>query len=260
MTDKVTAPKIRGMKGQRPIVCITAYDAPTGAIADEAGADLVLVGDSVGNTVLGYDSTLPVSLEDMVHHTEAVARACKRALLVADMPFGSYQSSVSESVASGVALMKAGAEAVKLEGDYPEAIAALTRAGIPTMGHVGMTPQSFHIFGGFKVQGKGSSAERIIEIARRLDEAGAFAIVLELIPQDLARRISKEVAAATIGIGAGPLCDGQIQVLHDVIGLSEETFKHAKAYASVRSEMLRALEQYAEEVRSGKFPDSDHSF
>ena len=260
MPEKLTAPKIRGMKGIKPIVCITAYDAPSGEIADIAGADLVLVGDSVGNTVMGLETTVPVTVEHMIHHAQAVARSCKRPLLVVDMPFGSYQPSPTHAVETAITLVKAGAEAVKLEGDYGDAIAAIAKAGIPIMGHIGMTPQSVHAFGGFRVQGKGKSGNLILEQAQRLEKAGAFAIVLELIPAELSAKITSAIEIPTIGIGAGPHCDGQIQVLHDVIGLSSGSFKHAKRYAHVRTQMIRALKKYAEEVRSGAFPTEENSF
>jgi 3-methyl-2-oxobutanoate hydroxymethyltransferase len=260
MSDKVTAPAIRAMKGGgQKVVCVTAYDAPFGAMADEAGVDLVLVGDSVGNVVLGYDSTLPVTLEEMVHHTKAVRRGVKRALLVSDLPFGSYGGSIEQTFNSSVALMKAGAEAVKLEGTS-EAIPNLVDAGIPVMGHVGMTPQSVHKFGGFRVQGRGGSAEAVLKAAKSVEEAGAFAIVLELIPADLAARITQELTIPTIGIGAGEACDGQVQVLYDMLGFSEHVFKHAKDYMQGRKQAVEGLRKYVCEVRNGAFPTSENSF
>lgn len=259
MADKITAPKVRAMKGKR-IVCVTAYDAPFAALADEAGVDVVLVGDSLGNTVLGYESTIPVTLEDILHHTRAVRRGLKRALLVADLPFGSYQASVEQAVNAAVMCIKAGAEAVKLEGAFIEAVAAITKAGIPVMAHVGFTPQSVNLFGGFRVQGRGSSAERIMEQAAALDNAEAFAIVLELVPAELAGKITRAVGCPTIGIGAGPECDGQIQVIHDVIGLTAEPLRHAKAFVSGRECVLKGLRDYASEVRAGSFPSSENSF
>ena len=259
MADKITAPKVRAMKGKR-IVCVTAYDAPFAALADEAGVDVVLVGDSLGNTVLGYESTIPVTLEDILHHTRAVRRGLKRALLVADLPFGSYQASVEQAVNAAEMCIKAGAEAVKLEGAFIEAVAAITKAGIPVMAHVGFTPQSVNLFGGFRVQGRGSSAERIMEQAAALDNAEAFAIVLELVPAELAGKITRAVGCPTIGIGAGPECDGQIQVIHDVIGLTAEPLRHAKAFVSGRECVLKGLRDYASEVRAGSFPSSENSF
>jgi 3-methyl-2-oxobutanoate hydroxymethyltransferase len=261
MRDKVTVPKIRAMRerGER-IVCLTAYDAAFGEIADSAGVDLVLVGDSVGNVMLGYPSTVPVTLEEMVHHTRATAAGVKRALVVADLPFGSYQASIEQAVTSAVALMKAGAEAVKLEGNYPEAVAALVRAGIPAMGHVGMTPQSVHQFGGHRVQGKGDDGHRIVQVAQQLEEAGAFSIVLELIPADLAEKVTETLTIPTIGIGAGAGCSGQIQVLHDVLGLTRQRFRHAKVYADGWSCLSGAIESYVAEVRDSSFPRPENSF
>jgi 3-methyl-2-oxobutanoate hydroxymethyltransferase len=261
MTDKVSAPAIRAMKGrEQRIVCVTAYDVNTAQLADEAGVDLVLVGDSLGNVLLGFETTIPVSLDDMIHHTKAARVGVKRALLITDMPFGSYEASPEQAVDSAVALMKAGAEGVKLEGDYVEAIEAITRAGIPVMGHVGMTPQSVNRFGGFRVQGKGESGEQVIRQARDVDEAGAFAMVLELIPAALAQAITAAACCPTIGIGAGPHCDGQIQVFHDVLGLTRQPLKHVKRYAEVAEECLRGLKAYTDEVRRGIFPEDKHSF
>ena len=242
------------------IVCVTAYDAVWGALADASGADIILVGDSVGNTILGYSSTLPVSLEEMVHHTRATRQGVERALLVADLPFGSYQSSCTQAVESSVSLVKVGAQAVKLEGEYTEAIAEIVRAGIPVMGHVGMTPQSVNQFGGFRVQGKGKSAQGVIDAAKRVQDAGAFSIVLELIPAELASQITEELEIPTIGIGAGSRCSGQVQVIHDVLGLNTMDFKHAKKYAPGYACFLEALQRYSSEVREGAFPDEAHSF
>lgn len=261
MGERATAPKIAAMKerGER-IVCLTAYDALFGRIADEAGVDLILVGDSVANAALGFETTLPITLEEMLHHTRATRRGVTMALLVGDMPFGSYQSSTSQAVDSAVAFMKAGAEAIKLEGDYPEAIAAIVRAGIPVVGHVGFTPQSVNLFGGHKVQGRGASGDEVIRQAKSIQDAGAFALVLELVPAALACEITKALRIPTIGIGAGIGCDGQIQVLYDVLGLSPEGYRHAKPYAQGRAEFAEALTNYAAEVRSGDFPDEAHSF
>jgi 3-methyl-2-oxobutanoate hydroxymethyltransferase len=247
------------MKGKR-IVCMTAYDAPFASLADEAGVDLILVGDSLGNVVLGYESTLPVTLEEMLHHTRAVRRGVKRALLVSDLPFGTYQSSVSQAVDSAVALVKAGAEAVKLEGAFVEAIEAIVKAGIPVMGHLGFTPQSLNAFGGFKVQGRGDSGERVLEEARALDGAGVFSTVLELIPAKLALQVTSEVSYPTIGIGAGVGCDGQIQVLHDVLGITAEPLRHAKAFIPGREAILSGMKAYALEVREGTFPAEENGF
>ncbi len=261
MAEKETAPRIRAMKASgKRIVCITAYDALFGRIADEAGVDVVLVGDSLGNTILGYDNTIPVSLEEMVHHTKAVRAGVHRALLVSDLPFGSYQASPEDAVRSAVALAKAGAEAVKLEGDYSEAARAIIRAGIPVMGHVGMTPQSVNRFGGHRVQGKGEGSGAVAETACALDEAGVFATVLELIPSGLAKQLTSKLSNPTIGIGAGADCDGQIQVIFDVLGMSSDVFRHAKAYVDGANALRQGIERYSHEVREGSFPDRSHSF
>lgn len=260
MEGKVTAPKVRAAKGKEMIVCLTAYDVFSASLCEESGVDVVLVGDSLGNVVLGYDTTLPVTLEAMVHHTTAARRGVERALLVADLPFGSYQSSVAQAVDSSVALMKAGAEAVKLEGAYADECAAIVRAGIPVMAHVGMTPQSYHRFGGFKVQGKGDAADQVLDSAIQMQEAGAFSIVLELVPAELSMRITEKLEIPTIGIGAGPHCDGQIQVFHDVLGLSGIRLKHAKMYVSGREVLGAGVKEYADEVRVRAFPKPEHSF
>lgn len=256
-SSKVTAPIIQSMKGARRIVSLTAYDVATASIADEAGVDIILVGDSAGNVIHGYDSTLPVTLQDMVGHTAAARRGCSRALLVADMPFGSYQSSVAQAVGSAVRLVKAGAEAVKLEGLYVEEIRAIVKAGIPVMGHIGMTPQSVNRFGGFRMQGKGSEGADVLEAARAVAEAGAFSMVIELIPHALAREITCSVPCPTIGIGAGPHCDGQVQVFHDLLGLSTVRLKHVKVYCEGRQLFEDAIRAYASEVRANEFPLSE---
>jgi 3-methyl-2-oxobutanoate hydroxymethyltransferase len=261
MPERITAPAIRAKKAKgEKVVCVTAYDHPSGRIADEAGVDLILVGDSLGNVVLGYENTLPVTLEQMCHHTSAVARAVKRALLVADLPFGAYESSPAKAVESAVALVKAGASAVKPEGARLEAVEAILGAGIPVMGHVGMTPQAVHAFGGFRLQGKGDAGEAVQQAACALDAAGAFAIVLELIPMALARRISEKIGCPTIGIGAGPHCDGQVQVFHDVLGIGSDTFRHAKRYLEGSCLMRDSLAAFAKEVRDGVFPQEEHGF
>jgi 3-methyl-2-oxobutanoate hydroxymethyltransferase len=258
--QKMTAPKLRSMKGQR-IVSVTAYDYPTALIADAAGVDVILVGDSLGNVVLGYPNTLPVSLDEMVHHVSAAARGCENALLVADMPFGSYQASIEEAVSSAIELVKVGAEAVKLEGPYTEAIAEIARAGIPVMGHVGMTPQSVNAFGGFRVQGKGNQAESVLAAAKAVSDAGAFSMVLEMVPGQVAKQITDAVPVPTIGIGAGLDCDGEVQVLHDILGLLPgEMFKHTKRYFEGRKAMIAAIEQYADDVRNCRFPTEDNTF
>lgn len=249
-----TAPWIESQKGTRKLVCITAYDEPSARLADLAGVDLILVGDSVGNVVLGFADTLPVTLEMMIHHTAAAARAKTRALLVADMPFGSYGASVEQAVQSAVQLVKAGAEAVKLEGAYFEEIRAIKKVGIPVLGHLGMTPQSKNNFGGFKPQGKSAAgAQQLEKDLIGLEEAGVFATVLELIPEGLASHLTEVSRKPTIGIGAGPHCDGQIQVWHDLLGIGEFQPKHAKRYAELGQLMTAAIECYGSDVRSGRF-------
>jgi 3-methyl-2-oxobutanoate hydroxymethyltransferase len=260
MQEKVTVPRIRSMKGGR-IVCVTAYDAPSAELADSAGVDLILVGDSVGNVVLGYPSTLPVTLTDMIHHTSAVRRGCRRALLAADMPFGSYQPSPEKAVESAVALIQAGAEAVKLEGDFCEAIRLLTKSGIPVMGHIGMTPQSVHQFGGYRVQGRGKQSQALVDLACRIEDAGAFCLVLELVPAVVGEEITEKLAIPTIGIGAGIHCDGEIQVFHDILGLTPgPPFKHTRRFVEGREVLLSALKEYAEAVRERRFPTEENSF
>ncbi|MBX3111498.1 MAG: 3-methyl-2-oxobutanoate hydroxymethyltransferase [Fimbriimonadaceae bacterium] len=256
----MTAPAIRARKGSgHKIVCLTAYDFPSARIAEAAGVDVVLVGDSLGNTVLGYDSTIPVTMDEVAHHLRAVRRGLEKPLLVADLPFGSYNASVAAGVDAAVRFMKDGAEAVKLEGDYPEVIAAMVKAGVPVMGHVGFTPQSVHRFGGHRVQGKGDEAEAVVATARRIQDAGAFSIVVELVPAALARELTTELSIPTVGIGAGPDCDGEIQVFHDVMGLSERVYRHAKAYTKGLSAFSRAAKAYAQEVRDGTFPGPENS-
>jgi 3-methyl-2-oxobutanoate hydroxymethyltransferase len=228
-------------------------------MVDQAGIDLLLVGDSLGNVIMGYQTTLPVTLDQVCHHVRAVAAGLQNALLVADLPFGSYQSSTAQAAESAVTLMKAGAEAVKLEGDYPDAIAAIAKAGIPVMGHVGFTPQSVHGFGGFKVQGR-SNGDEILQTALRLDQAGAFSIVLELMPAQLAKQITEQVQALTIGIGAGIHCDGEVQVWHDILGLNSRPFKHARQFVNGRDLFTNALTEYAESVRNSTFPTEENSF
>lgn len=264
--DKVTTASLlqKKQKGER-ITALTAYDFSTAKLLDEAGVDIALVGDSLGMVILGYESTLPVTMEDMLHHTGAVARGVERAMIVADMPFLSYQINVEEAVANaGRFLQEAGAHAVKLEGGRPmaETIARIVDVGIPVMGHLGMTPQSVHRFGGFKVQGREESdSERILNDAKALEQAGVFAIVLELIPKELAKQITEAVSVPTIGIGAGPHCNGQVQVTNDLLGLYGEFHpKHAKRYANLSETILQAFKAYVEEVKSGKFPGPEHGF
>lgn len=246
------------------IVAVTAYDYPTALLVDEAGVDMVLVGDSVGNVVLGYENTLPVTMEEMRHHVRAVKRGIKTALLVADMPFLSYQSSVAQAIENAGLFMKDGAEAVKLEGGTPsivQIVRALVDVGIPVVGHLGFTPQWIHQFGGARVRGrKSDEAKRLVDMAYALQDAGCFAIVLELVPEEVAAIITERLNIPTIGIGAGAHCDGQILVLHDLIGvLPGWTPRHAKRYAEVGELIHHAVATYAQEVREGKFPTAEHA-
>ncbi|HEX9092558.1 MAG TPA: 3-methyl-2-oxobutanoate hydroxymethyltransferase [Coriobacteriia bacterium] len=256
----VTTATFRARKaaGQR-IVMVTAYDTPSARLVDEAGVDSILVGDSLGMTVLGFDSTLPVTLDDMVRHTAAVARGAKRALVVADMPFMSFQVSPEEALRNAGRLMAEGAAGVvKLEGGaaVAETVARITAAGIPVMGHVGLTPQSVHQLGGYKVQAKEAAAAlALLEDCRALQDAGAFAVVLECIPAELAAVASGELTIPTIGIGAGAGCDGEVQVFHDLLGLGGEFVpRHAGRYADLGQEIRSAVSKYAEDVRAGTFP------
>lgn len=260
MADKVTAPGLRALKeAGKKIVSVTAYDAIFGALMDEAGVDVILVGDSVGNTVQGHRNMLKVTLEQIAYHTAAVARGVQRALLVADLPFGTYQESPAQAVRSAITLVQAGAEAVKLEGEYIEAIEAIQKAGVPVMGHVGMTPQSVHTYGGFKVQGKGSESERVLSAAKLVSDAGTFAMVLELVPADLAKIITAEVKCPTIGIGAGTDCDGEVQVIYDILGFSPKRYRHTKPFLDGKSCVLNAVREYADQVRNGTFPTKENA-
>jgi 3-methyl-2-oxobutanoate hydroxymethyltransferase len=261
MADRITAPKLRLMKERgQSIVCVTAYDVFFAQAADEAGIDVILVGDSLGNVVLGYETTVPVEMADVLHHLRAVRRGVTRAHLVADLPFGSYHVSTEQAIENAILLMKAGADAVKLEGDYPDTIRAMTKAGIPVWGHVGFTPQAVNTFGGFKVQGRGDAGSAVFAEAQSIDAAGVCAIVLELIPAALSAQITQSVASPTIGIGGGIECDGQIQVMHDILGLTNKIHKHAKPYIDGRSLVLDAFKAYTQEVRERKFPTEENSF
>jgi 3-methyl-2-oxobutanoate hydroxymethyltransferase len=270
MERKVTVPDLQRRKGGgEPIVAITAYDFPFARIADSAGIDLVLVGDSLAMVVQGLDTTLPVSMDEIVYHCRLVTRARPRALVVGDLPFLSYQVSTAEAVANAGRLIKeGGVEAVKLEGGLAVAdtIRAIASVDIPVMGHIGLTPQSVHRMGGHKVQGRARGAkpgqrERLIADAEAVEEAGCFAVVLEGIPRDLAREITGRLSIPTIGIGAGPDCDGQILVLHDVLGLSDRPSpRFAKHYAELWHVASEAIRAYVEDVRSGVFPSDRHSF
>jgi 3-methyl-2-oxobutanoate hydroxymethyltransferase len=250
-------------KGEK-IACLTAYDFITARILDEVGIDIILVGDSAANVVAGEKTTLPITMEDMIYHTKVVARAVKNGLVVADMPFLSYQVSAETATYNAGRFLKVGACGVKLEGGAPvvETVKRLVDLGIPVMGHLGLTPQSVHKYGGYKIQGKGErAAARMIEDARSLEAAGCFSVVLEKIPRDLAKKISETISIPTIGIGAGLNCDGQVLVLHDILGLYEDfTPKFVKKYADLAVQVRRAVEQYKDEVKQGKFPDQEHSF
>jgi 3-methyl-2-oxobutanoate hydroxymethyltransferase len=240
---------------------LTAYDFPTARILDEAGIPVLLVGDSVANNVLGYENTLPVTMEEMLHHTKAVARGARSAMIVGDLPFLSYQVSVEEGVRNaGRFLKEAGAHAVKLEGPQVELTQRLTDLGIPVMAHVGLTPQSVHAMGGYRVQGRGEDAARLVDEAQALEKAGAFSIVLEGVPSELGAEITRTLRISTIGIGAGPDTDGQVLVVNDLLGLSERLPRFAKAYAHLRTEIGEAVRAFADEVRSGAFPDASHSY
>jgi 3-methyl-2-oxobutanoate hydroxymethyltransferase len=262
---KITILSLQQMKRERrPIVALTSYDYTTTKLLNEAGADLLLVGDTLGMVKLGYSSTLPVTVDDMVYHTRVVARANTRALLVTDMPYLSYQASKEEAVRNCGRMLKVGAEAVKLEGGKTMApvIRALRGAGIPVLGHIGMTPQSVHLFGGYRVQGRrAADHRRLLADARALQNAGVFAIVLECVPRLLARRITRAVKVPTIGIGAGPDCDGQILVIDDLLGLTPPPYpRFVKPYADLRTAVREAARAYAREVRTGKYPDAPHSY
>jgi 3-methyl-2-oxobutanoate hydroxymethyltransferase len=249
----------------KKITMLTAYDFPTAQIVDEAGIDMILVGDSLGMVVQGLSSTLPVTMDEMLYHTKMVSRAASSALVVGDMPFLSYQTETGDAVMNaGRFLKEAGAEAVKLEGGTPMAgaIRAIVNAGIPVMAHIGLTPQYVHALGGFKVQGKDQAArEKILADARAVQDAGAFSIVLEAMPAPLAKEIHETLHIPTIGIGAGVDCDGQVLVLHDILGLFDRfTPKFVKKYANLRGQALKAVKDYKQEVESEAFPTRDHSF
>ena len=269
---KVTVPEILSRKrspsdlvAARKITSLTAYDYPTARLLDEAGVDIILVGDSLGMVVLGYDSTLPVTIDEMLHHTKAARRGVRRALLVADMPYGSYHGDIPGAVHNAVRFVKeAGAEAVKVEGGERriELIARLVEAEIPVMGHVGLTPQSVHAMGGFRVQGKTpEAAEQVLRDARAVENAGAFSIVLEGLPRELAAEITRDLRIPTIGIGAGPDCDGQVLVLNDLLGLtSGPAPKFARQYARVGEMISGAARSFCADVRAGSFPSDAESY
>ena len=265
MRKKITIPDVLAMKRDgRRISMLTSYDYPFTRIMDAAGVDIILVGDSAGVVVAGHDTTLPVTMDEMIYHTRAVRRADPKALVVADMPFMSYQTGVEEACRNcGRMIKEGGAEAVKVEGGMNMAhiIRAVSQIDIPVMGHIGLTPQSVHRMGGYKVQGRKEQAERIMEDAYAVQNSGAFAVVLEGIPARLAAEITAELSIPTIGIGAGPDCDGQVLVIHDILGLCEKySPKFVKRYADLGPVIGDAVRRYVAEVKSGEFPTEEHSF
>jgi len=263
---RVTINQIKEMKEKgEKITMLTAYDYSTAKIVDEVGIPLILVGDSLGMVVLGYESTIPVTIDEMLHHTSAVARGTKQAMVVGDMPFMTYHLSIEQALQNAARfIQEAGAQAVKLEGGVTvaEKVKRIVECGMPVMGHIGLTPQSIHQFGGHKIQGKTSeAATRLLKDAQALEEAGAFAIVLETVPAPLAALISKRIAIPTIGIGAGIGCDGQVQVINDILGSFTDFIpKHAKQYAKLADTMRSAITEYYNEVKDGSFPTDKQSF
>ena len=260
-----TVPAVVARKGDgAPLVMVTAYDAPSARIADRAGVDMILVGDSLANVVLGYDDTLQVTIDDMAHHVAAVARAKPRALVVGDLPWLSYHVSIADTVVNAARLVRAGAQAVKLEGGRKRipSIQAILDAEIPVMGHLGLTPQSVHAFGGYRVQGKELDAARIIvDDAAALAEAGCFAIVLECVPDAVARLVTESIPVPTIGIGAGRHCDGQVLVFHDLLGIGDRTPPtFVRRYAELEADATAAIARYADDVREGRFPASAETY
>lgn len=264
-TPKVTAPDVRARKGGPALTMVTAYDFTMARLLDEAGVDLLLVGDSLGMVVQGLANTLPVTVDRIAYHARAVARAAGRAHVVADLPFMSFQVSSTQAVEQAGKLVKEGAvESVKLEGgeDFAEHVWRIVRAGVPVMGHVGLMPQSVHALGGFKVQGRGHDAEaKVLADAKAIEEAGAYALVLEAIPPDLAAKVTASVGIPTIGIGAGPRCDGQVLVCADLLGMTRgHAPRFAKAYAQLGDAIVAATRRYVDEVQSGAFPAEEHSY
>lgn len=267
MKQALTVPKFKAMKqAGQPIAMLTAYDYPSAQLAEEAGVDVILVGDSLGNVVLGYETTVPVALEDMIYHTKAVKRGAPGTMIVTDMPFATYRLGPEETLRNAARLMReGGAHAVKMEGgaDLAEEIRRLTSAGIPVLGHLGLTPQSIHTIGGYKVQGKDRrDAEKLLDDARALEQAGAFGIVLELMTEKLGEAVSRSVRIPTIGIGAGRGCDGQVLVFHDLIrfgsGIRDKRF--VKTYADVGETIRQAIGDYVGDVKSRRFPEEKHGF
>jgi 3-methyl-2-oxobutanoate hydroxymethyltransferase len=265
-SDKVTTTRLIEMKRQgEKITMLTAYDFLMASQIDECGIDIILVGDSLGNVMLGYENTIPVTMEEMIHHCRAVSRGVKRAMVIGDMPFMSYQASTEDAIRNAGRLLKeAGAEAVKLEGgtEFFETIKRIVESGIPVMGHLGLMPQSVYRFGGYEVRGKDEGqASRILEDAKGLEEAGAFSIVLEKVPAVLAKKITDEVSIPTIGIGAGVDCDGQVLVTQDMLGIYDKFVpKFSKRYSEIGKEMKNCYRRYIEEVKTKKFPGKEHSY
>jgi 3-methyl-2-oxobutanoate hydroxymethyltransferase len=264
--ERLTTLDLKEMKKRKEkITMVTAYDYPTAQLLDEAGVEFILVGDSLGNVVLGYDTTIAVTLNDMIHHGKAVVRGSKRAFVVVDMPFLTYQVNSEDALRNaGKIIQETGAQGLKLEGglEIVEAVRSITQAGIPVVGHLGLTPQSAGQLGGFKVQGKDPIvAKKILEDSLLLEEAGAFSLVLECVPWQLAKAISERLSIPVIGIGAGKFCDGQVLVFHDIMGLyTGKRPKFVKQYAQARDEMLKGINDYISEVKQGSFPDEKHSF
>ncbi len=266
MSKAVTVTDLLKMKKEKePITMVTAYDYLTAMLVDRAGIDMILVGDSLGNVMLGYDTTIPVTVDDMVHHTKAVTRGVQRTFVVTDMPFLSYHMSIDETLRNaGRIFQQGGAKAVKIEGgrEVCAAVKALTNAGIPVVGHLGLTPQSVHQLGGFRVQGKNSgAAAKLLDDAMALEEAGAFAVVLECIPEALGRQVTERLSIPTIGIGAGVHCDGQVLVIQDLLGITQGFKpKFVKRYADIGEQIVSALENYRTEVKERQFPAPEYSF
>ncbi|MFJ7725575.1 3-methyl-2-oxobutanoate hydroxymethyltransferase [Neobacillus sp. NPDC097160] len=262
---KQTTDFLKMKENNEKIVMLTAYDFPSAKQAEQGGVDVILVGDSLGMVVLGYDSTIPVTIEDMIHHTKAVKRGAKETFIVADLPFLTYHLSVKDTlINAGRLLQEAGAHAVKLEGadDVVDKIASLTKAGIPVCGHLGLTPQSVGVLGGYKVQGKDAyAAKKLIEDAKKVEEAGAFAIVLECVPKQLAEEVARKISIPVIGIGAGLNVDGQVLVYHDILGYGVDRVpKFVKQYHAVNPFMIESIQAYSSEVKNKQFPEDKHSF
>jgi 3-methyl-2-oxobutanoate hydroxymethyltransferase len=250
-------------QSKKRFTVLTSYDSLTASLFDESGIPVLLVGDSAANLVFGYDSTVPITVEEMLPIVTAVARSTKNAMVVADMPFGSYQSSSTAALESATSFLKSGAQAVKLEGGLRVAktVSHLVESGIPVMGHIGLTPQSVNVFGGYKVQGRGEQAEALLQDAKALENAGAFSIVLEAIPRDLAKQITESISIPTIGIGAGPDTDAQVMVWQDLVGLTPGPKpKFVKNYLNLREQVEKTVKEFSSDVASGKYPDKDHSY